>query len=135
MYDNSVAVRGLGVLCHLVRRGNDSLSINLEEFAELSDGNVITIRNERGYSSGWRGGAMPQRFARDSVVFSAGMALLPDEAEDEFQMTDGDYTGERIPWSSLAELLAHRGIHTTPEALKALPYVFEFTPELEALID
>jgi hypothetical protein len=47
---------------------------------------------------------------------------------------DAEITGEDHPWEWLASLIQDHGVAVTSEYLQAVPYVLEFGPRLEELV-
>lgn len=94
-------------------------SIRISEFAVLADGRRVTLHNERGYSGGsW------SHLTLEGVRADVLTTVLPDD----------DDTGEEHPWEWLAELLTAHGVEVSPDRLRAVPYVVEYSDRLLARI-
>lgn len=103
---------GIGVECGLNERSAQQMSISLVEFARMSDGTQVAIREDRGVTIGWARGVTPSEAdVRDAALG----ALLPDEDDARDQ-------GQEHPWHELSDLLGQLGVACGPEDLKRLPY-------------
>jgi hypothetical protein len=114
---------------NLIEDFNQGVSFAVHEFADLADGQRITLHTERGFtmSTGASRGSRPrdnwrsvtlERLQRDVLT-----TVLPDDAEE---------SQEEHPWEWLAELLRVHGVEATPDELRRLPYQVVFSDRLRA---
>ena len=118
---NGLEVEAIVARCTIERLGGeDSLgqSIDIREYAELSDGSLLLLKADRGASIG--GGNAGEPAGRAELTESALIALLPDEGDhlDE---------GEKLPWHLLAEQARGKGLIVTADQLRTLPFRLEFS--------
>lgn len=101
------------------------LSIQIDEFAELSDGTRVSLRWDRGVTVSWDNESANEPVSEQEVLMHLEGGLLPDEGEvaDE---------GQARSWHDYARLLTEMGIAATADELKSLPYFTEFSPELQS---
>jgi hypothetical protein len=106
---------------HLVEESNLGISFDVHEFAELTDGRRLTLHAERGFTTSgqWR------HLTLENLERDARTTVLPDD----------DDTEDEHPWEWLATLLHARGVESTAEALRLLPYDVEFSERLRARLE
>ena len=102
----------------------------MHEFAILADGRRVTLRDDLGFSSwsrrhdydsGKTHALDPSHdMTRESVESGVRNVVLPD-----------DDSGDEHPYEWLRELLLRRGIETSVEQLRSVPYTVEFSDRLE----
>lgn len=109
-------VVGLGAWCDLAEArvaDQREAHFSVGEFAVLGDGRRITLHNERGF-----GGRLSRNAdywlyqTEESVKRGVLTTVLPDD----------DDTQDEHPWEWLVTLCRARGIETTVDELKAVPY-------------
>ena len=124
-------VVALGALCELVEVSDEgrTISCRVGEFAELSDGTRVTLHEDRGFTSSWRGlgpddvvGAGDLVETVESLTCDVLNVVLPDDDD-----------GEDHPWEWLAGLARQQGLRATAEDLRALPYEVVLAPSVLAL--
>lgn len=99
------------------------LSLGIDEFVEFADGKRLTIGYSRGLTIGWDG----DQISEEDVLYNVNMALLPDEADRRDRR-------KTRPWHEYSDFLKNYGYSISPSTLKKLPYITEFSPELETLV-
>jgi hypothetical protein len=120
--DAAMKVVGLGALCDVSgapRRDQREAHFDVSEFAVLDDGRRITLHNERGFSG------------RLSFDADAWLDLTSDGLKRDV-LPDEDDTEDEHPWEWLVELCRARGIVTTVEELKGVPYVVVLGDRVQA---
>ena len=124
-------VVGLYALCDLqigpgVRAlPDDRLEFAVEEFAQLSEGQPVLLR-ELGWSSAPSTGGsatLALYLTEDRVVDNVRTVVLPDDAET---------SRDEHPWHQLAATLTAKGLPTTADELRELPYDIVLGPRLRA---
>lgn len=128
--DPSLRVVAIGAWCskrcaHEPLPERDYLSIQIDEFVELSDGTRVSIRWDRGVTVSWDSENADEHVSKQEVLMHMDGGLLPDEG-------DAADEGQTRSWFEYARLLTEMGIATTREELKSLPYVTEFSPALQS---
>lgn len=128
--DPSARVVAVGAWCSKRSTGeprpeHNYLSIQIDEFAELSDGTRVSLRWDRGVTVSWDNESANEPVSEQEVLMHLEGGLLPDEGEvaDE---------GQARSWHDYARLLTEMGIEATVDELKSLPYFTEFSPELQS---
>lgn len=124
IFSADVDVVSLGVRAHLDLVTRGSLSCSLEEFARLSNGVTVTLRNDRGVGVSLDPRDATGKLTKRELLQNMDLALLPDEGNSYD-------AGERLPWHEFADLLSERGIKSTPHLLRTLPYERELSPALQ----
>jgi hypothetical protein len=116
---------GLGALCALrtVPRESRSQSFSVAEFALLDDGRRILLHQDRGFTLGPVLGGAAERETAEDIAASVRSVVLPDEG-------DRDDAGEDHSWSWLAQLASDRGLHTSADELRVLPYEMVLTDDV-----
>ncbi|GAB3954621.1 hypothetical protein [Micromonospora vulcania] len=124
---------GFYALCD-VRSGGEAsvvpgnrLDFTVDEFARLSDGEPVPLR-ELGWSSvASAGGAatLALYLTEEQVVGSVRNVVLPDDAET---------SNDEHPWQEFAATLTEKGFSTTADELRGLPYEVVLSPRLRALL-
>ncbi len=102
----------------------------VHEFAILADGRRVSLRDDLGFSSWSRRHDYDSGkthaldashdMTRESVESGVRNVVLPD-----------DDSGDEHPYEWLRELLLRRGIETSVEQLRSVPYTVEFSDRLE----
>ena len=112
-------VVGLGAECDVDDANTDSsqASFRVSEFAVLDDGSRVILHYERGFVSKSSSGHPWRHLSFDGLDRSVRTTLLPDD----------DPTDDEHPWEWLVELLDTRGITTTVDQLRQVPYNVVFT--------
>lgn len=107
------------------RPGHCNLSVKIDEFADLSDGSRVSLRWDRGVTASWDSSDGDVSLSEADVLMHVEGGLLPDE---------GEYADVRHSrsWHTYARLLAEMGVAMSADELKALPYLTEFSPELQS---
>jgi hypothetical protein len=103
-----------------------SVSIAIEQFAELSDGRRIVLDDQLGFSVGLRGRGRSQTWQamkRRDVEADIRTVLLPDVDD-----------GEAHPWQWLADRIRNHGVQASPEELKAVLYEIILSDRLLTLL-
>lgn len=121
-----MAVVRLGAFCDLVDPvvlASPTVSFSVGEFVELSDGTTVTLHNERGFSETASAGFWTEAITAESVRSDVLTTVLPDDDD-----------GEPHPWDWLAQLAADRGVDTTVEELREVPYEVVFSVRLSELL-
>ena len=119
----------LGASCDLVAEDERerTLSFEVVEFALLADGRRVTLLDDRGWSSAFRGADGSEthwdHLTAVSIERDVLNVVLPDDAEE---------TGETHEWAWFAERLRDEGVETTVDELKDLPYEVVLSPRLRA---
>lgn len=126
----SARVVAVGAWCsnrsaHEPRPERNYLSIQIDEFAELSDGTRVSIRWDRGVTVSWDSENANEHLSGQEVFIHLEGGLLPDEGEAADE-------GQTRSWHEYARLLTEMGVAATADELKSLPYFTEFSPELQA---
>lgn len=99
-----------------------SAAFRVSEFAMLSDGRRVMLHSERGFNS-WNSSGDPwSHLTLEGVAADVLTTVLPDD----------DDTQEEHPWEWLAELLTAHGVEASPDRLRSLPYVIEYSDRLLA---
>ncbi len=119
-------VVGLGATCDRPGPTNADGSeyFTVGEFVILENGDRLMLHSSRGWtSSGVLGGPVPLSPAvgltpTELIRRAWNVALTPDECE----ITEGRDVDRMPHWRWLAELAQRRGLDTTPEQLRDLPY-------------
>ena len=110
----------LGAECDLVppersTASPGSVSFDVQEFAELTDGRRLVLHRERGFSLS--GGVDPWAFlTAASLEADVRTTVLPDE--------DGP---DEHPYAWLSGLLREHGVEASAEQLRTVPYVVELS--------
>lgn len=123
--DSSAGVVSVGVHSELNPDGNDrgdQLAVLLDEFVELSTGERVSIRWDRGFTVSH---SMEPRLSKRHLLEHIDMSLLPDEADVEDR-------GESRPWCEYSRRLGELGLHVDADVLRVLPYSTEIESALAA---
>jgi hypothetical protein len=109
--------------------GNDGgTSFKVREIALLSDGDEVTLSDDRGWTTsatlgGTVGGGQEPSIPVAHVVRNVYNVVLPDNAEE---------TGEAHEWERFAQRLREAGVAVTPDELRAVPYQVNLSDRLSA---
>jgi hypothetical protein len=118
-----VDVLGLGAWCDVAEdESRERVSFRISEFALLDDGRRVTLHDERGFSTRSSSGDTWGHLTLDSVTVGVRTTVLPDV----------DDTEEEHPWEWLAQLLTAHGVDVSPDRLRSVPYVIEYSDRLLA---
>lgn len=119
-------VVGLGAECDVDDTNTDSpqASFRVSEFAVLDDGSRVTLHDERGFVSKPSSGHPWRHLSLDGLSRSVRTTVLPDD----------DPTDDEHPWEWLVELLDARGITTTVDQLRQVPYNVVLTDRVMARV-
>ena len=96
-----------------------SLSLYAEEFADLSDGRRVVLKDDRGWS------LRPTRRPDSSWKFDNGRALTFDAAT----ILQPDYNELWMEW--VVERLGFLGVDVDPVSIHAAPFRVEFSPHVQ----
>ena len=119
-------IESLGVVCTWTsgQPKETSASFNVEEFAVTHTGERITLHSDRG----WTVGMLHRRFSRaprywdhasiEDIISSVHSTLLPEDDGDDHD------------WERLVDIFGRKGIATTVDRLRQLPYTVDFSPNL-----
>lgn len=102
-----------------------ALHFSVMEYARLSDGGSILLREPMGWSSRPSMGTADSQWTyltEEKLVRTALNVVLPDDAEDS---NDGH------PWQVFTDTLAESGFQITVAELRELPYDVVFAPRLQ----
>ncbi|MBD8608737.1 hypothetical protein IFT73_17925 [Aeromicrobium sp. CFBP 8757] len=109
--------------------GGRTVQFSVGEFVDLADGTQVTLHDDRGFSSSWRGLGPDDVIGRDglhesetTLIANVLTVVLPD----------GD-NEEEHPWNWLTRLARARGLDVTESELRALPYRVVLSPAVMAL--
>jgi hypothetical protein len=105
------------------RRG---ASFDVSEFADLSDGRRVTLHSERGFGGVLH--VLGQSEPADQWQFLTLEGLERDVLTTV--LPDDDEPGDEHPWEWLAHLLLAQGVEASPEDLRRVPYIVEFSQRL-----
>ncbi|GAA2025990.1 hypothetical protein WDZ16_01345 [Pseudokineococcus marinus] len=110
-----------------------TMDFDVHEYAVLDDDRRLTLRTDRGWGRALSvlGDRSTSRnpwdhLTEDDVRRSIFIAMMPDDLADDAEPDDAH------PFGHLAQLLVDHGVHTTTQALRALPYDVELGPRLRA---
>lgn len=122
-------VVGLGAICDLDPRTPDrarSHSFSVSEFVTLEDGRRVTLREDRGFTTGLRStarsdpGDLREHLTLDSLTRDVLNVVLPDD----------DEPAEDHPYPWLADLARARGLDVSADDLRSLAYEVIFTDKV-----
>lgn len=119
-------VERLTAWCEIAAEDGPRLSFDVHETAELDDGRVLTLHQDRGFTTQVNavGGPQPDNAwayeTEDSLRRGVLTTVLPDDDEPQ----------DEHPWRWLVSLLADQGVSVTEDDLRAVPYTVEFGPLL-----
>ncbi|MEH1165502.1 hypothetical protein V6V47_08955 [Micromonospora sp. CPCC 205539] len=101
------------------------LDFTVNEFAELSEGQPVLLRELGWTSVPSTGGAatLALYLTEDRVLDNVRNVVLPD---------DGETSNDEHPWHDMAATLTEQGFSTTAGELRDLPYKIMLTPRLRA---
>ncbi|MDO5494117.1 MAG: hypothetical protein Q4G64_00205 [bacterium] len=101
-----------------------NVSVKITQCVRLSDGSMISLDMDRGFTTVWHGPGAP------SWKRSAEGLIL--EVLDLVQVDDAENPGAH-PWDDLAESARSRGIDVDGPTLRELPYHVLLTDEVISL--
>ena len=101
-----------------------TVSVSVLVLADLVDGRVVTLLDDRGWSASTSGGAHPWDVLDEAAIaHDVANVLLPDDAET---------SGEEQEWRWYAQQLERVGVTVTVDDLRQVPFVVELDLELRS---
>lgn len=106
------------------REGPSTVSVSVLVVADLVDGRVVTLLDDRGWGGTVSGGAdIWDVLDEQALLRDVANVLLPDDAET---------SGEEQEWRVYAEQLAAAGVTVTVDDLRRLPFVVDLGTDLRS---
>lgn len=113
--DRSARIIGVGAVADFSSNGDSarrsSQSLTISEFVRLSNGRHVTLHGDRGVTIGVPRGSLIPGLTPEDVAASVLTAVLPDD----------DNSGDKHPWSWLAELANAGGSMSQPTSSRNCP--------------
>lgn len=99
------------------------LSFSIDESLELSDGRIVELIGNRGFTLGSNSREGWVSTTEEDIIEHARLTM----------MSDGEPT-EMIDWDRISEAALKRGVAIAPSELRKIPYRFELSPAMKEFL-